>query len=547
MRRIGSISFASLTVAVLLAGCGTAVQDNSMQQAAGDTSTKDLVSIPIGDSKIQDGGTLIMGLSIDPDALDPTTTTSLYSRFIFANTCEKLYDIDSTGNTVPLLATADPEISADGQTYTIQVKQGVKFADGTTLDADSVVTSINRNLTKDDSARKTELGPITSVKALKDDTIQIDLSRPYAPLTSILADRAGMIMSPTALSEEGDDFGNMPVCVGPFKFESRVPSTSITLVKDPNYYDATNVHLDKIEYKIIKDSSIRTQNLKSGDVEVADKLAPQDAISIKDDPNITLMSSANLGYQGMEINIANAHGAGQPTEQIDTPIAKDKRIRQALDMSIDRDEIVESVFGGMYERACSFVPDNSIYASEKSKTCRSYDPSKAKELLKDAGVTTPFSVHVSVDNASTDLQVIQAIQSQVKEGGFDLQIDSMEYTSLLEKDEQGQYGDSAFIGWGGRFDPDGNVRNLFQTDASMNYTGYSNTKVDELLDDATIENDTAKRADLYGQVAEQMREDTPYIYIYRERNLTGVSNKAVGIDVYSDGVVRLAHAALVAE
>ena len=259
--RVLSAIAAVATLVGVVSGCGTAVQNNSLSEQAKSAST-DVTSISLDGKNVQEGGTLTMGLSSDPDKLDPTLSSSLYSRYVFANSCEKLYDINAQGDTVPLLAASDPTISEDGKTYTFDVKQGVKFADGTDFNAAAVVKTLERDLNLKGSARKSELGPITDVKATGTYTVEIDLSSPYAPLTAALADRAGMIMSPKALDELGDNFASAPVCVGAFKVVERVPSTSITLEKDPNYYDAKNVHIDKIVYKIIKDAAIRAQNLK---------------------------------------------------------------------------------------------------------------------------------------------------------------------------------------------------------------------------------------------------------------------------------------------
>lgn len=529
----------------MLAGCGSQVQNNSLAGKSSSAELKDVTSISLDGKKVKEGGALVIGLSSDPDKLDPTTSSSLYSRYIFQNSCEKLYDINAKGAVVPMLATNQPKISSDGLTYTFNVRSDAKFADGTKLDAQAVVQTLERDLTAKGSARKTELGPITSVKATSEYAVQIKLSKPYAPLLASLTDRAGMIMSPKALNEHGDDFGSAPVCVGPYKFENRVPSTSITLVKDPNYYDAKNVHLDKLEYKIIKDSSIRSQNLKSGDVLVADSLTPQDVSSLKSDKSISMMSVLSLGFQGIHINLANQGGIGQPTQQIDTPLAKDKTVRQALEMSIDRVELVKSVFGGMYAKACSFIPENSPYATDDSNSCLPHDPDKAKKMLQDAGVKTPYTIRMQVSNVPSSLQMMQAVQAQAKEGGFDIQIQPVEYTTLLSNMNEGKYDDAAQLGWSGRVDPSGNVTSFLGTGGAMNYTGYSNTKVDDLFDQASATTDIKTRAKLYGQAAKAMQADTPYIYLYRMRYLTGVSAKVAGINVYGDGVLRLSHAALV--
>ena len=542
--RVLSAIAAVATLVGVVSGCGTAVQNNSLSEQAKSAST-DVTSISLDGKNVQEGGTLTMGLSSDPDKLDPTLSSSLYSRYVFANSCEKLYDINAQGDTVPLLAASDPTISEDGKTYTFDVKQGVKFADGTDFNAAAVVKTLERDLNLKGSARKSELGPITDVKATGTYTVEIDLSSPYAPLTAALADRAGMIMSPKALDELGDNFASAPVCVGAFKVVERVPSTSITLEKDPNYYDAKNVHIDKIVYKIIKDAAIRAQNLKSGDVQVADNLTPQDVATLNEDPNITMMSVSSLGFQGLYVNVGNVNGVGQPVGDLNTDFAKQKVIRQAFDMSVDRDQLVQSVYGGLYEKACSFISDSSPFASETSRTCLPHDPAKAKQMLQDAGVSVPLTVKVQVSNTQSSLQMMQVLQSQVKEGGFDLQIEPVEYTSLLENMNNGNYDDAAQMGWSGRIDPDGNSKALFTTGGSMNYDGYSNAKFDDLIKQASQVSDTAKRADLYGQAIDVMRDDMPYIFLYRQRYLTGVTHSVAGVDVYGDGVVRLTHAAFV--
>ena len=244
---------------IALALTGTAC--SPVEPAGNDTSGasqsptgQDVFGDPADAAQVKQGGTLTVALSADPDKLDPTLSRSLYSRYVFHTMCEKLYDLGPDAKIVPQLATALPTVSADGLSLTIPLKQGVKFADGGTLDSNAVKISINRGLTLAGSGRKSELGPITSVETPDPNTVVIKLSKPFAPLTAALADRAGMVLSPAAVAKLGANFSTAPVCVGPFKFASRVAQNSIKVVKDPLYYDAAKVHLDAIEYRIITDS-----------------------------------------------------------------------------------------------------------------------------------------------------------------------------------------------------------------------------------------------------------------------------------------------------
>jgi peptide/nickel transport system substrate-binding protein len=235
----------------------------AVQPPAGTVQRPDHPSDPLGQRTATRGGDLVMGLSAEPDKLDPTTSSSLYTRYVMNTICEKLYDIDAAGKLVPQLASALPTVSKDGLTVTIKVRSGITFADGAAFDAAAVRTTLQRDLTKKDSSRKSELGPITDIAAPDRNTVVVTYKTPFAPLAAALADRAGMIMSPQALEELGDNFGDRPTCVGPFRFTKRIPQTSISVQKDPRYYAAAQVHLDTITYRIMSDANIRAANLRS--------------------------------------------------------------------------------------------------------------------------------------------------------------------------------------------------------------------------------------------------------------------------------------------
>jgi peptide/nickel transport system substrate-binding protein len=540
-------SMAGIVAGVIaLALAGTAC--SPVEPASNDTNSdsqsaagQDVFGDPADASQVKQGGTLTVALSADPDKLDPTLSRSLYSRYVFHTMCEKLYDLGSDAKVVPQLATALPTISPDGLSYTISLKQGVKFADGGTLDSNAVKISINRGLTLAGSGRKSELGPITGVETPDPNTVVIKLSKPFAPLTAALADRAGMVLSPAAVAKLGANFSTAPVCVGPFKFASRVAQNSIKVVKDPLYYDAAKVHLDAIEYRIITDSSIRSANLKSGDAQVADSLSTQDAPTLQKDSSMTVLQSDSLGYQGLTINVANANGIGNPLKQLDTPIAKDPRVRQALGLSIDREALVKTIFNGLNSVACSPVSPKSEFTSDAAQVCPPHDPAKAKQLLQDAGVQAPYKVTMITSNNPDSLRLAQALQAMVKEGGFELVIKPVEYASLLDQQDRGDF-ELLQLGWSGRVDPDANIYNFVGTTGSQNVAGYSSPDVDKLLTDARQSTDEQQRIKLYGDVVTKLQQDAPLIYLYRQRNLTGVTKKLLGIQVFPDGVIRTAFA-----
>jgi peptide/nickel transport system substrate-binding protein len=532
--RAGRLLAVTAAAALALTACSSVGSGGTAGSGSTDRSN-DVGSAATG---VKNGGTLTVALSAEPDFLDPTLAGSLYSRYIFNAMCEKLYDIDKDVRIVPQLAKSLPVTSPDGKTVTIALRTGIKFADGTPFNAAAVKISLERDLTNPQSARVSELGPIASVTATNDTTVTINLKTPFAPLTAVLADRSGMVMSPTQLKAKGDNFGQAPVCVGPFKFASRVPQNSITLVKDPLYYDAK-----KVVYRIITDGSIRAANLKSGDAQVADTLSTDDVPSLKKDSKVSVLESPSLGYQGLTFNVGNTAGVDKPYGHVNQPYAKDPRIRQAFEYAIDRKALVDNVFDGLFDTACGPVAPQSEFSTPALQQCRGYDPAKAKSLLKAAGVKAPYKLTLLATNTPDSLQFAQALQAMVKPSGFDLKIDPVEFTSLLAQQDAGKF-QLLQLGWSGRVDPDGNIANFVGTGGSQNVAGYSNPAIDKLIGQARLSQSASARGALYGQVQQKLALDDPLIYLYRQRNLTGVSKTVSGVQVYADGLLRVAFAGL---
>ena len=525
-----------IAAALVLAGCSSIGDDTP---APG----------PSDNRPARQGGTLRVALSAEPDVLDPTLARTLVGRSVFNAICEKLYDVDNTLTLVPQLAAALPEFSADGLTATVKIRTGLKFADGTTLDAAAVKTSLDRHMTLEGSARRSELSSVAGVDVVDPATVTIRLKGPFTPLTAILADRAGMIMSPQALAAGVEQFGTNPVCVGPFKFSSRVAQDRIEVVRDSNYYDASKVFLDQVTYVIIADATTRFNNLRSGDVEVLDAVAATDVDALTAEANLQLISSDSLGYQGITINLGNVSGVGQPAGTLAAPLAgpmaADVRVRRAFEMSIDRAAINTVVFRGKFTPACGPISAASPFSSDAAQKCASHDPAGAMTLLSQAGVTTPLRVSMVIGNTPQAALLGQAIQAQVKEGGFELELIPTEFAASLDQTDAGNY-QMFQIGWSGRVDPDGNIANFSRSAGSQNISGYGNPSVDALIDQARAEPDVAARRDLYGQVITQLNEDLPIIYLYRQKNFTGVARSVVGVQVYGDGLLRFGTAGFAA-
>ncbi|MEO6927813.1 MAG: ABC transporter substrate-binding protein, partial [Casimicrobiaceae bacterium] len=278
--------------------------------------------------------TLRIGLAEDPDVLDPTLARTFVGRIVFAAMCDKLFDIDDKLNIVPQLATSY-EWSADNKVLTVKLRQGVTFHDGEKMDAAAVKYSIERHKTMAGSNRRGELAPVASVDVVDPSTVRFNLSAPFSPLLAQLADRAGMIVSPKAAQAEGDKFGTKPVCAGPFRFVERVAQDRIVLERFANYWNKGAIHFDKIVYTPIPDSTVRLANLRSGQLDFIERLAASDVPQVKSDSRLRLSKITEIGYQGITINVGKSDLAQK------NPLGRDPRVREAFELALDRDGIVQ--------------------------------------------------------------------------------------------------------------------------------------------------------------------------------------------------------------
>src|SRR5437660_1087007 len=301
--------------------------------------------------------TLRIGLAEDPDVLDPTLARTYVGRIVFASICDKLFDIDEKLNIVPQLALGY-ETSADGKAVTIKLRPGVKFHDGETLDAEAAKFSLERHLNMQGSFRKPEVTAVDRVEVVDPLTIRIVLKAPFSPLIAQLTDRAGMMLSPKAAKEAGDKFGLKPVCAGPYKFVERVQQDRIVVEKFADYWNKDQVSIDKITYLPIVDGTVRLANLRSGGLDLIERVLATDIKTVREDKKLKLSKAVSLGYTGLTINLSNGPKAN-------TPLAKDARVRRAFEASIDRDAINQVVFNGEFVPGNQWVSPQNPYYQEK--------------------------------------------------------------------------------------------------------------------------------------------------------------------------------------
>src|SRR6476660_1290621 len=361
---------------------------------------------------VQAQTTLRIGLAEDPDILDPTMARTYVGRIVFSAFCDKLFDIDEKLNIVPQLALSY-STSDDGKEVMIKLRPGVKFHDGEPFDAEAAKFSLDRHLTMQGSFRKPELAALDHVDVVDPLTIKLVLKTPCSPLIAQLTDRAGMMVSPKAAKEAGDKFGLHPVCAGPYKFVERVAQDRMVFEKFADYWNKDNVFIDRIVYQPIVDATVRLANSKSGGLDLAERILATDLKDVRADSNLVLSTAPELGYLGLTINVANDKTKGA--------LSQSEKVRQALDLSIDREALNQVAFNGEFTPGNQWVsPEHPYY--QKAFPVQKRDIAKAKALLKEAGVKTPVPVDLMVTKGAENEAVSQGLQSMAAEAGFDLKI-----------------------------------------------------------------------------------------------------------------------------
>ena len=469
--------------------------------------------------------TLRIGLAEDPDVLDPTLARTYVGRIVFASFCDKLFDIDEKLNVVPQLGLGY-DTAPDGLSVTIKLRPNVKFHDGELFNAEAAKFSLERHMSMSGSFRKPELAAVDHVDVVDPLTIKINLKAPFAPLIAQLTDRSGMMVSPKSAKEAGDKFGLHPVCAGPYKFVERVPQDRIVGEKFADYWNKDNVHIDRVVYLPISDDTVRLANLKSGGLDLIERALATDIKDIRADPKLKLASALWLGYMGIDVN-----------ERANNPLGKSAAVRQALDAAIDREALNQVVFNGEFVPGNQWVNPGNFYYQQAFPVPKR-DVARAKALLEQAGVTTPFDVDFMVPKGAEPQAVAEVVQAMAAEIGINMKIRVTEFATSLKQAEAGEY-QAYLLAWSGRSDPDGNLYSFYKCKAPLNYTGFCNADVDKLLDDSRVPSDRSQRKAVYEKASRVLLDDEAIIYLYHSRVLIAHTARLEGYRQLPDGMVRV--------
>lgn len=496
-------------------------------------------------SKDKDGeksntpSTLVFGRGGDSTSLDPSRTTEGEAFKVTVNIFETLLNFGDEDTTIQPGLAQEWTPSEDGLTYTFKLREGVKFHDGTDFNAEAVVKNFDRWANGDADTfpyynsmfggfKGEEGAVIESVTADGDNTVVIKLTRAQAPFLKNIAMSMFAISSPTAFEKGDDEYERNPVGTGPFKFVEWKPNETITIEKNADYWQEGLPKLDKIIFKSIPDNSARLNELMAGGIDLADGINPSDGAAIEGNDKLQLFErpSMNVGYLGLTTT---------------RPPFDKKEVRQAMNYAIDKQAIVDSFFEGRADIAKNPMPP-SISGYNDDIEGYEYNPEKAKELLKAAGLEDGFEMElwampVPRPYMPDGSKVAEVIQKNLADVGITAKIVSHEWGTYLDLASKGD-ADAFMLGWtGDNGDADNFLYVLLDEDniGSNNYTYYKNDELHKLFIEAQTETDEDKRNELYKQAQVIIHEDAPWVPLAHSTPLLGGAKDLTGFVPHPTG------------
>jgi len=454
------------------------------------------------------GGGLKMGMQSDPGSLDPMLQPATALWHVVEHIYSRLTRIKPDLSVVPELADSI-DISDDGITYTFHLHPGVKFHNGRALVAGDVVYSFQRlngslpDVAADKqivSPSKDDLASMADITAPDDATVVITLKTPDASFLAQISDAACIIV-PKEVVDANTDLSQVAVGSGPFTFKEYIPSTSISLLKNADYWEDGLPYLDSLDLLIASDDTARTTAVVTGTVDIIEYAPLRDVDQLKQDSSLTLAGDTNTNIRYLGFNLRN-----KPFDDV--------RVRQAISMVIDRDAVLgPAVFGHGTPVATLWPPD---HWAALPVDVPAVDIDGAKKLMADAGFPDGFKTTITSWAAYSFLNAAAVvIQEELKQIGIDAEMQLLETPDMITKVHTPGSEDynMAVTGTSGHIDPNTLVQN-FKTGAGGNTTGYSNPAVDDLIAQGIVETDQAKRADIYHQIQTILLQDLPWIDLF---------------------------------
>ncbi|HYK74299.1 MAG TPA: ABC transporter substrate-binding protein [Pseudoneobacillus sp.] len=497
---------AFLAISMFLVGC-TSKTNEPADSSSGKDNGSEENSAPAKD-------VLVYGRGGDSASLDPITTTEGETFKVTENIYETLTSFGESDTTVNPGLAESWDISDDALTYTFKLHEGVKFHDGTDFNADAVVYNFNRWMNGDEEKFpyytmfggyvNDEGHVIKEVTAVDEHTVKFVLKRPQAPFLKNLAMSPFGIASPAAIEKYGDEFRANPVGTGPFKFVEWKANDTITIEKNPDYWQKGLPKLSKVIFRVIPENAARLNALVNGEIDVMDGLNNSDEAAVLANANLQVLErpSMNVSYIGL-------NNTKKPFDN--------KLVRQAINHAINKQAIIDAFYGGKADAAVNPMPP-SIEGYNDAVEPYEYNVDKAKELLAEAGYADGFEIDfyappIPRGYLPEGMKVAEVVQADLAKIGVKANIKTIDWSTYVQKAAAGEF--TAFMmGWtGDNGDPDNFLYTLLDKDAigSNNNAYYSSDELHEILIKAQTITDQAERNELYKQAQVIIHEDAPWV------------------------------------
>ena len=480
-----------LVIVMVLAACGNNQEKPSDEQPEQSSET------PSGDQADAPAKVLKYGVDAEPVGLDPHTVSSSSSIRIFRQIYNSLIDVDKDMNFVPSLAESWEQ--PDNLTYIFKLKEGVKFHNGREMTAEDVKYSFERVLNPETAAiGKSYYDSIDTIDVLDEYTVKFTLKEPFAPFMTNLTSLYGAIV-PKEVVEKSGNLMQTACGTGPFMLKEWIPDNKVILVKNPDYFVKGEPKLDAVEYYIMVDESARVAALRTGNVDII-KLPASSIPLIEGNADINILEYQSNDYSYVGFNL-------------DLDKYKDVRVRQAISLAINRQEIIDLVYEGN-AKVTGFVPEAMGRWSIDYKNEELYQQNieKAKQLMAEAGYADGFETTIAVGLLDDINATGEILQKQLEQIGIKATIQNL---------ESGQYVDAwknrnleMMVGRNGAgTDPDRAVAFFFSSAGSANVWGYSNPEVDELCNQGKVIVDETERETIYKEAQKLIVNDVPNLFI----------------------------------
>lgn len=473
-----------------------------------------------GGDELQVAQELIVLTGSDASTFDPHFCTDSATEIFNKNMYNNLLRFNSEMELVPDLAESW-SVSEDNLTWTFKLRQGVKFHDGTPFNAESVKVSFERVLNPDTgSPRRSVMEIIDKVEVVDESTVNITTKTPCGSLLQQLAHPVAAIISPTALDTYGEEYSSHPVGTGPFKFVEWKIGEELVLERNEDYFD-NPPQVAKVYFRVVPEDATRSLLLESGSADIAMRLPVTEVERLEGNAEISISESDTV--MTMYVALNNNKGA-----------LKDARVRQALNYAVDKSVIVNDILGGLATVADAPIsPYTWGYASIGTYP---YDVEKAKQLLDEAGYANGLELELwtPVGRYLMDTQVSENLQAQWAEAGINVKIRQWEFQALMSEVKKGEF-DMVLLGWSpSTGDADQGLYPVFhssQWPPASNRAHYSNATVDKLLEDAKLEVDSEKRAELYKQAQQIITDEAVWTFLYYPKQALAFRSNISGIEV----------------